>query len=123
MKEQLQIEILFNSVEVELARRWAFGNVPVVFSRRPAMHLRVLVKAWWHIYHETYCARQFRNRQVWQRSNALPAQALDTSALASSLQEINNLLDVDALRDFRPLSNAEKASLCLLTLLTSYYNN
>ncbi|GAA4465223.1 hypothetical protein GCM10023189_45540 [Nibrella saemangeumensis] len=62
MKEPLQIEILFNSVEVELARRWAFGHVPVVFSRRPAMHLRVLVKAWWQIYHETTCARRLQNR-------------------------------------------------------------
>ncbi|GAA4419297.1 hypothetical protein GCM10023187_53470 [Nibrella viscosa] len=123
MNEQLQIEILFNSVEMELNRRWVFGNVPVVFSRRLARHLRILVKAWWHIYHETYCARRLRDRQVWQRSNTLPAQALDTPALASSLREINSLLDIDALRDFRPLSNAEVASLSLLALLTSYYKN
>jgi hypothetical protein len=39
MTDALHIEILFNSVELELARRWVFGNVPnalTVYYSRPA---------------------------------------------------------------------------------------
>ena len=121
--EFISIEILFNSVEVELARRWAFGNVPPVFLNRRAIHLRYVVKALWHLYHESSCARHKRNRAIWSRNPAFPAEALDTKALVAHLQTIRQLLNLDDLLTFRPLSKAEGASLCLLALLTAYYMN
>ena len=123
MTDFVRVEILFNSVEMELARRWAFHNVPPVFVRRPPMHLRKVVKAWWHLYHESTCARIQRNRLIWERNPAYPAEALDTSTLVRSLIRIRALLDVRALLTYRPLSQAERASVGLLLMLTAYYTS
>ena len=121
--EFVRIEILFNSVEIELARRWAFGNVPPVFVNRRPIHLRYVVKALWHLYHESSCARHKRDRAVWGRNPDYPAEALDTPTLVDHLQDIRQLLNLDDLLAFRPLSKSEGASLCLLALLTAYYMN
>ena len=123
MIDTIQTEILFNSVEVELDRRWAFANVPTPFVHRPALHLRMTVKAWWQLYHESTCARQQRNRFMWERNPAYPAKALETSALAASLQKITTLLNLDELLTYRSLSKAEESGLCLLALLSYYYRN
>lgn len=117
----IRLEILFNSVEIELARRWAFHNVPAVFVDRPALHLQKVVKAWWQLYHESICAAQARNRTLWERKASYPAVALDTPALVESLRQIRQLMSLDALSVFRPLSQAEQAAIGLLTLITAYY--
>lgn len=121
--EFIRIEILFNSVETELTRRWVFHNVPTVFVGRPPIHLRVIVKSWWQIYHEAVCARLGTNRCIWERNNAYPAIPLDTPSLVASLQEIQGLVYLDDLLEFRSLSKAEEASICLLSLMAKYYTN
>lgn len=123
MKDRIGIEVLFNSIEIELSRRWAFQNVPTPFVHRPALHLRMTVKAWWHLYHESTCARQQRNRLIWERNPAYPAKALETSALADGLREITTLIDLDALLTYRSLSKAEESGLYLLALFATYYTN
>lgn len=121
--ELQQIEILFNSVEMELARQHIFQNVPPVFVKRPVMHIRMVVKAWWHLYQESTSARQQRNRLIWERSPAHPAEALTMPALGAGLREIRQLVDLESLLLFRPLSRGDESALCLLALLTTYYSN
>ncbi|WP_018619750.1 hypothetical protein [Spirosoma luteum] len=123
MTEAIRIEILFNSVETQLARRWAFHNVPPVFANRPALYLRITVKAWWQLYHEATSARLQCNRQRWERTAAYPAVALDTPALVASLFQIHQLLDLEPLQTYRCLFPAEESGMALLALITDYYTN
>lgn len=123
MKNEVRIEILFNSIEQELLRRWAFGNVPDVYRTRPTDYLRASVKCWWSLYHETVSAKHIRNRSVWSRNPALPAHTLDNDALKGSLNEIYKLIEVDALSDFRPLTPAESSGVVLLAMTINYYCN
>jgi hypothetical protein len=121
ISEATRVEILFNSVEVELDRRWAFGEVPAVFKDRPAEHLRRMVKAWWQIYHESAAAAKAQNRTAWQRNPANLAVALDTAALVESLSQISKLIDLDAIRAYRTAGSAELSAVCLLEMITTYY--
>lgn len=123
MSEAVRIEILFNSVETELARRWAFQNIPPVFAHRPVTHLRTTVKAWWHLYQESTAARQQTNRTVWERNPVYSPEALETPELIGSLVEIQDLFSVESLLAFRPLSKSEESSMGLLTLIIYYYTN
>lgn len=118
-----QVESLFWSVENELAKRWVFHNVPPVFACRPLIHLRVIVKSWWQIYHESRCARLGMNRCIWKRNQIHQAELLDTPSLVASLEEVWRIIYLDDLLAFRPLSKAEEASLCLLVLLVKFYSN
>lgn len=119
----ITIEVQFNSVELELARRWATGEVPPAFIKRPAGDLRKVVKAWWQIYHESTAAANQRSRTVWERSPALPAEALDTFALINALRQIEHRLDLEALLRFRELHQSEHSAIGLLKLITNYYKN
>lgn len=119
----LQHERLFNSVEVELVRRWAFGQVPAVFGNHPATVLKSFVKAWWNLYHETDCALTLRNRTVWQRSQELPAPPLDTADLVAALLRIRQLIVLEALLEFRPIQPAEESALAGLDVLIHHYYN
>ncbi|GAB3220251.1 hypothetical protein [Spirosoma arcticum] len=119
--EHIRIEILFNSVEVELDRRWAFGEVPSTFKDRPAEHLRRMVKAWWQIYHESAAAAKAQNRTAWRRNPANPAVALDTASLVDSLGQISKLINLDAIRAYRTVGSAELSAVCLLGMITTYY--
>ncbi len=121
MSEDTRIEILFNSVELEITRRWAMGNVPSLFTGRSAEDLKRVIKSWWHIYHESVCATEGRNRTVWERNGNYPAEALDTEALVRSLLEIRRLMNLDALRKFRPSPVHEVSAVCLLGMVTTYY--
>ena len=118
----LQNERLFNSVEVELVRRWAFGQVPDVFGHRPAVVLKSFVKAWWNLYHEIDCALTLRNRTVWQRSQELPATPLDTADLVAALLRVRQLIVLEALLEFRLIRPAEESALAGLDVLIHYYN-
>lgn len=119
--EVMATEVLFNSVEIELARRWAHGEVPAMFAGRPVDHLRKMVKAWWQIYHESAAAATGRNRTVWERSQSSPAEALGTPALVSSLATIRESLNLDALKGFRPLFQAEHSAITILDIIINYY--
>ncbi len=126
MKDQIEairIEILFNSVEIELSRRCALHNVPAPFLGRPDWQLRLVVKAWWHLYHEAACASQRRNRTVWERNPAYPAMAMDTATLGAGLLEISRLLDLRELVTYRLLTKSEVISISQLRLLIRYYAN
>ncbi|NEU70600.1 hypothetical protein [Spirosoma agri] len=117
-----QVESLFWSVETELAKRWALYNIPAIFASRPLIHLRVIVKSWWQLYHESRCARLGINRQIWERNQANPVVPLDTPALVASLEGVWRLIHLEDLSTFRPLSKAEEASMCLLALLIKFYS-
>ena len=119
--EATRIEVLFNSVEVELDRRWAFGEVPAIFKNRPAEHIRRMVKAWWHIYHESAAATSGRNRTIWERSPAYPAIALNTTSLIESLSQIDRLINLEAIRAYRSIHSAELSAVCILGMVTTYY--
>lgn len=119
--ESDSIEVLFNSVEIELARRWAHGEVPAIFVSRPAEDLRRVVKAWWQIYHESAAAASDRDRTVWERNQAYPARALDTLTLIDALKKLRQLINLDALKMFRPLHQAEYSAIGLLDLISAYY--
>lgn len=119
--QTLTTEVLFNSVEIELARRWAHGEVPPMFVGRPADHLRKMVKAWWQIYHESAAAASGLDRTVWERNPAYPAEALDTPALTDALNQIHGSLDLEALKIFRPLHQAEHSAVGILSLMITYY--
>lgn len=121
MNETIHIEKLFNSVEAEFARRWVVHNVPDVFADRPVEHLRKMVKAWWQIYHESACAGKDKDRTLWERKVDTSNQSLNTSDLLASLEEIYRLLNVDAIRSYRPLCPHEEAALCLLAHIMAYY--
>lgn len=118
----LQNERLFNSVEVELVRRWAFGQVPDVFGKHPAVVLKSFVKAWWNLYHETDCALMFKNRTVWQRSQELSAPPLNSAELVAALLRVRQLIVLEALLEFRPIQPAEESALAGLDVLIHYYN-
>jgi hypothetical protein len=122
MTDALHIEILFNSVELELARRWVFGNVPTAFTIRPVLHLRAVLRQWWELYHESLCATWGRNRTIWKRNPAYPANALETPELVASLYQIRDLIRLRALRSYRSLTEIEEVSLYLLAALTVYYS-
>ena len=118
----IENERLFNSVEVELVRRWAFGQVPTMFGNHEASVLKCFVKAWWNLYHETACALNETNRTLWQRSNEQSAAALDTTALVKALLRIRQLIILEALLEFRPIYQHEDAALGGLNVLIQYYN-
>ena len=116
-------EVQFNSVELELTRRWAAGEVPPAFVKRHPEDIRKVVKAWWQIYHESTAAANQQSRTVWERSPALPAEALDTSALINALQQIELRLDLEGLLRFRELYQGEHSAIGLLRLITNFYKN
>lgn len=116
-----RIEALFNSVEIELDRRWAFGEVPTVFANRPADHLRRMVKAWWQIYHESAAAAKEEDRTFWERNPAYPAVALDTASLVESLTQINKLINLEAIRLYRTVHQQELSAVCVLGMITTFY--
>ena len=120
-KEQINIEILFNSVEMELSRQLAFGHVPAVFVNKPATVLGVMVKAWWQIYHECECARRGQDRTVWERTSAYPAQALTGEELLASLKRIAGLIQLEWITAYRPIKPAESAACHILAILIDYY--
>lgn len=117
------IEILFNSVEAELVRRWSIHNVPEVFAHRPVDHIRILVKAWWHIYQESTCAGWAMNRTFWERPIDYPVYALGTPALVNTLQQIYELTDLKVLAGYRPLKDGEEDAICLLVYFREYYTD
>lgn len=122
-KSPMEIEIMFNSVEVELARRWAFGEVPVAFASRKVEDLRKMVKQWWNIYHDSAAAAEYSNRQVWERNQAYPANALDTLLLVSTLNQIYGLINLEAIKNFRPLHDWEVMAVYFLGMISAYYLN
>ncbi|WP_040007220.1 hypothetical protein [Fibrisoma limi] len=117
----LEHERLFNSVEVELVRRWAFSQVPAMFDQHEASVLKCFVKAWWNLYHESDCALNSKNRTIWQRSQELPAPPLDTTALLSALLRIRQLVVQEALLEYRPFEQYEESALGGLNVLIHYY--
>jgi hypothetical protein len=119
--EEMAIEILFNSVEVELARRWAHGEVPASFASRPVGHLRKMVKVWWEIYHESVAAATNQNRKVRERNQAYSAEALDTPGLVNALKVIHENMNLKALNAFRPLHEAEHLAIGILHIISTYY--
>ena len=120
--EFIRIEVLFNAVEQELARRWILHDVPTHFTHRPVRQLRQIVKAWWQIYHEAICADQAMNRTFWESKAGHPVPiALDTPALLSALEEIQKLADLTTLSTYRSIRPAEEAAICLLVNMTVYY--
>ncbi len=114
-------ELTFNSVEVELIRRWGLGNMPRAFRRHPARVLRCFVKSWWNLYHETHCAATRTNRTYWKRSQDLPAPTLDSPGLVSALLRIRALILLEALDGFRPIRSGEESALVGLSILIHYY--
>jgi hypothetical protein len=121
--EFIRIELLFNSIEVELARRWAHGEVPTMFTSRPVDDLRKMVKAWWQIYHEGVTAASGHNRTVWERNQAYAAVALDTPALLDALSQVRQRINLDALSGFRPIHQAEHSAIGILDQISAYYTN
>lgn len=121
--EFIRVEALFNSVEGALARQWASHNVPSHFATRPLDHLRQVVKAWWHIYHESICAGKAVDRSIWERRADYPAEVLDTASLVESLEKIHRLINLGGLLSFRPLHTQEVAAICLLANMASFYIN
>ena len=117
----LEKERLFNSVEVELLRRWAFSELPDVFRAHPASVLKCFVKAWWHLYHETDCVLMVKNRTVWIRSHELSAPPLDTEALLAALLRIRKLIVLDTLLEFRPIQPAEESAVAGLQTLIHFF--
>lgn len=120
-KEEIEIEILFNSIEIELSRQWAFGSVPALFAKKPVEILQVMVKAWWQIYHECDCARRGQNRTVWERSSAYPAEALPPEKVLASLKRIRQLTDLEEISAYRPVKPAEEAACHILAIFIDYY--
>lgn len=116
------IEVLFNSVEMELIRRQAVGEVPAAFAGRPADHLRLTVKGWWQLYHESTAIVKSQNRKVWQRNQNLPAHSLDTTALIDGLKTIYNLISLEAIETFRTLEKGEQSAVTLLLVIAHYYS-
>lgn len=119
----IQRECLFNSVEVELVRRWAFGHVPPAFGRHDAHVLKCFVKTWWNLYHESDCALSHRDRTFWERSQELPASTLDTSELVTALLQIRQLIVCEALEEFRSIQGNEESALAGLVILIHYYTH
>jgi hypothetical protein len=119
----LENERLFNSVEVELVRRWAFGQVPAMFGQHEAGVFKSFVKAWWNLYHESDCALNHKDRTVWQRSEELSAPPLDTKALLLALLRIQQLVVREALLDYRSLEQHEESALGGLNVLIHYYTH
>lgn len=117
----LEKERLFNSVEVELVRRWAFGELPDPFRAHTASVLKCFVKAWWQLYHEADCALMAKNRTVWQRSQQLSAPPLNTAELVRALLRIRQLIVLEALLEFRSLQPPEEAALAGLQILIQYF--
>lgn len=122
-KSPMGIEIMFNSVEVDLARRWAFGEVPVAFANRKVEDIRKMVKQWWNIYQDSAAAAECSNRQVWERNQAYPANALDTQLLVSTLNQIHGLINLEAIKNFRPLHDWEVMAVYFLGMIRAYYLN
>lgn len=116
-------EILFNSVEKELERRWAVTHIPYNFARRPVDHTKIMVRAWWELYHETTCAAWRQNRRIWDRHRSAPARPLDTSELAMSLSRIRSLIVPEALEPFRVVTRSEWAAIRLLEFFVGYYTD
>lgn len=116
-----QIEILFNSVEAELIRRRAVGEVPAALSTRPADVTKSIVKGWWQLYHESDAIVKCYNRKVWVRSQSLPANALDTPALIGALKSIHDLINTEAIENFRVMEKGEKSAVALLFAIARYY--
>lgn len=123
MTDSIAIESLFNSVERELVRRWAYHHVPQVFINRPVQHLRLIVKAWWNIYQESRCARAGEDRTIWNRDTTCPAKELEGLELVETLARITSLIDVDALLMYRDLYSQDESGICLLTVFTAYYSS
>ncbi|RYF47059.1 MAG: hypothetical protein EOO38_12900, partial [Cytophagaceae bacterium] len=80
MIDLLKTEILFNSVEAELARRHAVGETPDAYANKPLDRLTATVKGWWQLYQESQSIVQMKNRSVWQRDVSLPALSLALQA-------------------------------------------
>ena len=122
-RHRAAIEIQFNSVEMELVRRWAVGEVPRVFANYPVNALRRMVKAWWQIYHESKAAATETNRTIFERYQTYPAQALDTTKLIQALEQIEERMNLVALAKFRSVHNAEYCAVELLKLIKTFYLN
>ncbi|WP_461129721.1 hypothetical protein [Spirosoma aerophilum] len=121
-KQAMAVEVRFNSVEVELARRWAHNEVPM-FVGRPVEVLRKVVKAWWQIYHEAAAAASGQNRTIWNRNNAYPAEALDTPSLINALSEIRKKINLKDIGQYRPIHQAEYSAIGLLDMIIAHYIN
>ncbi len=121
--EAMPNELVFNLVEVELARRWALGEVPELFARRSVDDLRKMVRMWWNIYHDSAAAAAYRDRTAFDRESALTAGALDTPALVASLNHIVSLFNLEAIQAFRPLHEWETHATYILGMITGFYMN
>lgn len=121
MTNQLNNEVLFNSVESELARRHAVGETPDMLVSKSTSALRVIVKGWWQLYQESQSIVQLKNRSVWQRYTTQPAKALDTPALVNSLKQISELINLTAIGQFRTPAYHEESAVILLQLIINYY--
>lgn len=117
----LENERLFDSVEVELVRRWAYGQIPDTFSHQPALVLKGFVETWWNLYHEAECATSQKNRKIWQRSHELPALSLNTAELVATLLYIRQLVVLETLQEFRPIEPAENLAVSGLESLLQYF--
>lgn len=118
----IDAESLFNSVEQELLRRRDMGDVPFVFSQQFEKGLQSAVKGWWSIYHESQAARLGQNRTAVQRNEHAPAKPLTRLGLVTSLEEIQELLDMEALYEWRPSPQHEAYAVSLLDKLIAYYH-
>ncbi len=121
MSKQPDNEVLFNSVEAELARRHAVGETPDAFAGKPVNGVRGVIKNCWQLYHESQSILQKKNRSVWQRDASLPARSLDTPTLVNSLKQIGELIDLQAIGQYRTPTRFEESSVILLHLITNYY--
>lgn len=121
MSKQIDKEVLFNSVEAELARRHAVGEIPDALANKPVTGVRGVIKNCWQLYQESQCILREKNRSVWQRNASLTAQSLDTPKLVNSLKQIQELIDMSAIGQYRMPTYCEESSVALLRLITNYY--
>jgi hypothetical protein len=121
---RIDIELLFRTVEEELARRWVIKDLPTIFLVNPPTAIRTLIKACWQLYHESICAAEEVDRTVWKQPEFdAPMAVMNTSALLVGLEQIHRSINLGALLAYRPLLQPEYAAVTLLVMVTKFYVN
>lgn len=124
MKIDVDIELLFRTLEEELARRWVIKDLPSSFLVNPPTAIRTLIKACWQLYQESIYAAEEVDRTIWEQPEfTVSLNVMNTSDLLAGLEKIYRSINLGALLAYRTLLPPERAAITLLALTISFYVN
>lgn len=117
------IEHLFSAVEFGLLQRMINRDLPefLIACMDQGFPITDLVLFAWDVYHESDCAKNGKDRTVNRRVRAFVTREIGNAEIVSALFNIVQLINLEAIADYRPIREEEYKIRTLFEMLANHY--